>query len=280
MMWFSRLKHWNEEKIPCALCTIVKTSGSTPREPGTKMTVNENGEIAGTVGGGALEHDCIARALEVIRTGKPQLQEYNQSGEEWTSSADNLPKSAICGGKTTVFIEPVYPEKKLEIVIYGAGHIGEKLAAFCRILGWSCRVFDDREEFLTEEKYPEADLIRGDFKDIRKSYCPGASSFCVIMTYGHQHDQDVLEQLLRIEEIPYIGMIGSRAKVVQSLRMMQEKSLEISDRVYSPVGLNIGTREPADIALAVAAEIRAVIQGCEISHMRIIPENLKNSNGV
>ncbi|MDD2715075.1 MAG: XdhC family protein [Candidatus Wallbacteria bacterium] len=267
-MWLSRLNHWLSEKIPCALVTIISIEGSTPREPGAKMTVNVKGEIAGTVGGGALEHDCIARAIESIKSGKTLIHEYKLDGGEWVSTADGKEKKALCGGRTTVFIEPVYPDKALEVLIFGAGHIGEQLAKYCAILSWPCKVFDDRPEFLTKEKYPEAELILGEFTKISDKIKPEAQSYCVIMTYGHVHDQEVLEQLLRIPEIPYIGMIGSRAKVAVSLQMMEKKGLKIGPRVYTPIGFNLGVREPAEIALAISAEIKAVQEGVQIRHMR------------
>ncbi len=265
-MWLKSLNEWKSKGIPCAIATIIRAEGSTPRQAGAKMVVNLLGDIAGSVGGGAVEYECIRLAETAIKENKPILKGFSLQGE--TDGANILPCNGICGGTVTVFIEPIIGRK--EIVLFGAGHIAEKLGKLCAILEIPFRVFDDRKEYLTEERFPDAgELICGDFKQIDKALTPGASSYCVIMTYGHMHDEVCLEQLIKYPEIAYIGMIGSPKKVSIIAENLGSRDVLLDDRVYSPIGLRIGRNFPQDIALSVVAEIMLLMEGGELSHFRI-----------
>jgi xanthine dehydrogenase accessory factor len=268
-MWLERLHEWVEQGRPCALAMIIEAQGSTPRGPGSTMAVNASGDIAGSVGGGAVEQRCVAAAQDVIASGVPKLLRFTLNGKEWTVEGVRQ-DYGVCGGTVAVFIEPVLPPK--ELVAFGAGHVSRSLGRLAQALGMPFRVYDDRPGFAAPEHFPGArQTLLGPYDDLAAHIRLGPSSFCVILTHGHAHDETVLEQLLRIPALPYIGMIGSATKVRRTFELMRARGVEPDQRVYSPVGLALGGALPEDIALAILAEVRMVLQGGSGGHLRIPP---------
>jgi xanthine dehydrogenase accessory factor len=269
-MWLGRLHEWAGLGVPCALATIVETKGATPRGPGSKMAVSATGEIAGSVGGGTVELRCIAEAKEVIESGSPRLLHFTLEGDH--RSADSAPEDyGICGGTLSIFIEPVLPP--MEVVAFGAGHVARSLASLCSALGMPFRVYDDRPSYPTQEHFPNAkETLLGSFDDLAGHIRLSAASHCVILTHGHAHDGKVLEQLLQIPSLPYIGMIGSPGKVQQTFAALERKGLRPDGRVFSPVGLALGGGLPSDIALSILAEIRLLQNSGSGKHLRLEPK--------
>lgn len=268
-MWLQRLNDWVAEGRPCALATIVAAEGSTPRGPGSKMAVDAEGQSAGTVGGGAVEHHCVGAAREVIATGEPRLVRFVLNGETWAVQDDRR-DFGVCGGSVTIFIEPVLPP--MEVVIFGAGHVGESLGRLCAAMKVPYRVYDDRPGFPTPERFPEArSTVLGAYADLPQRITLGRASWCVILTEGHAHDETVLAKLLRNPDLPYIGMIGSRSKVGHSFAKVRALGAEPDHRVYSPIGLGLGGRTPEDIALSILAEIRKLHFTGPGGHLRVPP---------
>src|SRR5512140_472939 len=131
-----------------ALCTVVKSEGSTPRHVGSKMLVYPDGHFIGTVGGGDLEHRVIDEAWMAMGDGKGRLLHYNMSDP---SRGD----PGVCGGQVEVFVEPILPPPML--VVVGAGHVGKAVAHLAKWLGFRVAVSDDRPEFCNKEANPDAD---------------------------------------------------------------------------------------------------------------------------
>ncbi len=268
-MWLGRLHEWASQGMACALVTIVEAEGSTPRGPGSKMAVSASGEIAGSVGGGAVEHHCVQAAKEVMESGLPRLLRFVMDGTEWTVEGDSKDFGA-CGGAVSVFIEPILPP--VELVAFGAGHVAESLGRLCAALGMPFRVYDDRPEFPTPERFPQArERVVGSYEELSRHIHLGPASYCVILTQGHVHDETVLEQLLRIPSLPYIGMIGSPIKVRHSFAQVRGKGVPPDARVFSPVGLALGGGLPGDIALSILAEVRMLLFGGQGRHLRVSP---------
>jgi xanthine dehydrogenase accessory factor len=268
-MWLKGIEKWRAEGVPCALVTIIESTGFTPRKAGSNMAVNIAGETAGSVGGGAVELQCIELAKEAIARETCITQRFvsKGEGEEWKPSEQEN-ALGICGGTLTVFIEPIVLEP--ELVIFGGGHIGLYLGRLCEVLEMPYRVFDDREEFVDAGRFPGArDLVCAPFTDIARHIALSDRSYCVIMTYGHEHDEEVLEQLLKVSEIPYIGMIGSPNKAGVLIRNIRHRGGVIDNRLYCPIGLRIGRNQPQEIALSVMAEVILLMRGGSPGHMRI-----------
>jgi len=268
-MWLNAITEWRQKGISCALVTIIGSTGSTPRKAGAKMAVSEKGEAAGSVGGGTVELHCIALAKEAIAldTCITRMFVSRGDGEEWTLSVQD-DALGLCGGTLTVFIEPLIPEP--ELVIFGGGHIGLSLGRLCAVMEMPYRVYDERAEYVDPGRFPEAsDLVCASFADIASHIQLSGRSYCVVMTYNHEHDEEVLEQLLKNCEIPYIGMIGSATKTGALIKNIRQRGGVIDRRLYCPVGLHIGRNLPQEIALSIMAEIMLLMRGGSPDHMRV-----------
>lgn len=266
-MWLNKINEWKRQGIPCAIVTIVKAEGSVPRGVGSKMVISELNEIAGSVGGGPVEHISRIEAIKCIKNNVCICLDFSLNGDLWQVTADKTVQG-LCGGALTVFIEPIVA--KPEVVIFGGGHIGEKLSKFCEILNLPYRVFDNRDEFASVERFASAvERICKPYDSLSESIRLTRTSYCVILTHGHAHDQICLEQLVRNKEVPYIGMVGSKSKMQVIVDDLRSRGGSVDDRVYSPIGLKIGRGVPEEIALSIIAEIMLIINGGSLEHMRI-----------
>ncbi len=231
-----------------ALATIISSDGSTPREQGTKMLIRQDGSIEGTVGGGLMEKMVREEAEKVIENGIPKMVHFDLTGRE--------KEGMICGGVATVYIEAIVP--KTAVYIMGAGHIGFYLARMAKMADFRVVVCDNRPEYANQERFPDADDIKADEYDlIFPTLSVSPSSFIVIVTHGHAHDQIALEWALSTKA-RYIGMIGSRKKTRQVFDNLIARGFsgeDIEKRVHSPIGLNIKAETPAEIAVSIMAEI-------------------------
>ncbi len=238
-----------QENTPVALATVVEVSGSTPARKGAKMLIYPDGSIKGTIGGGSMEAAVIEEGKNSIEKGLSRFLEYKLNQEE----AAGL--GMVCGGNVSVFVEPWLAGP--ELIIVGAGHISQYLAPLAKMLDFQVVIIDDREEFACEENFPQADKIMVD--DIGKSlaeYPVFAHHYLVIVTRGHQFDEIALEQVLS-KDAAYLGMIGSRNKIEKIFNDLRDKGIpeEWLQKVYAPIGLDLGGNRPSEIALSIAAQL-------------------------
>ena len=241
-----RVKDEGEE---AALVTVVSATGSTPREEGAKMLVKPDGTILGTIGGGNLEAQVIEEAIKVMKQGRPKRLHFALTAKE----ADEV--GMVCGGELEVFIEPILSPPTL--YLFGGGHISLSLAKMGKLLGFKIAVIDDRAEFASPDRFPEADILLAE--DFAKSFPKlkiDKSSYIVIVTRGHQHDELVLEWAVGTPA-KYIGMIGSKTKVEAIFSHLLTKGIsrEQLDRVHAPIGLEIDAQTPEEIAVSILAEV-------------------------
>ena len=231
-----------------ALVTVVSASGSTPREEGAKMLVRPDGSIIGTIGGGSLEAQIIKEAVKVIRQGKPKhLHRSLTAGE--------AEEGMICGGDLEVFIEPILTPPAL--YIFGGGHIALSLTRMGKLCGFNITVIDDRAEFAHAERFPEAEVIFAEgFTESFPLVKIDKSSYIVIVTHGHQHDEVVLEWAVGTPA-RYIGMIGSKTKNDTIFTHLLARGIprEQLDRVHAPIGLEIEAQTPEEISVSILAEV-------------------------
>lgn len=152
-----------------------------------------------------------------------------------------------------------------ELVVVGAGHIAQPMAHIGALLGYRVIVLDDRPDFATRERFPEADrLIRADFSDPFADVVLHDRSYLLLVTRGHKYDYECLIRALRADPTPaYIGMIGSRRRVRATYVQLLDEGIPRSlvDRIHAPVGLDIGAETPEEIAVAVAAELILLDRG-------------------
>ncbi len=217
------------------------------------MLVYADGTILGTVGGGLLEAKIREEALRCLHDRTPRLLELTLDDK----SADGI--GVLCGGMVKVFVEPIVGAST--VYVFGGGHIAVPLVEFAKALEFGVVVVDDREEFANRTRFPLADTVKfGDFAEVVKTTDFLLDDCVVIITRGHQHDEVVLKECLSKNRLPgYIGMIGSKEKVAATFSHLKQHgvSKELLARVKAPIGLDIGARTPAEIALSIMAEITA-----------------------
>ena len=203
---FEEITRIRREGVEAALATVVSGEKGSPGKSGFRMLVYSDGRILGTVGGGLLEAHVREEALRCIGDKKPRLVEFTLDEE------NGVGIGAICGGKIKVFVEPIQSISTL--YIFGGGHIAVPLVQFAKALDFTVIIVDDRQEFANKDRFPNADEVRfGDFSQVINSIEFHESDYVVIITHGHEHDEEVLKECLSKRKVPgYIGMIGSRAK--------------------------------------------------------------------
>jgi len=160
---------------------------------------------------------------------------------------------------TEVLVEPVIPKPLL--LIAGGGHIGQALALQASLVGFDVTVIDDRHEFTEHVLYPEGTTTYCD--DIPQKIAAlsvGDDTYVVLVTRGHKLDAETLEACINAP-VAYVGMIGSRRKVALIRKNFIESGIataEQFDRVFTPIGLNIGAVTVPEIAASITAELIAV----------------------
>jgi xanthine dehydrogenase accessory factor len=242
---------------PAALVTVVSTEGSTPQRAGAKMVVFGDGRLVGTIGGGCVEAEMARCAWRVMETRLPETASYDLTPDE--AGEDGL----ICGGRMRVFIEPI--EGAPTLCLFGAGHVAQPLAEMARRVGFRVEVADDRVKFANAERFPGARIVVAEtFSDAARQMTLGPNTYAVVVTRGHKGDAEALESVLG-KGLRFVGMIGSKAKVVRVLSALHEKGARREDlaEVHSPVGLKIGATSPEEIAVSILAEMIAVRRGAD-----------------
>ena len=167
----------------------------------------------------------------------------------------NLHNPAASEQKATVMLDPYLPPS--ELIILGGGHIAVPLSTIGKILGYRVTVVDDRPDFVSKGRFPDAArAICCFFSDIEKHLTLGPASSVVIITRGHQHDRECLRLLLKYP-LAYLGMIGSRRKVELLRQQVLEEGIDAAklEQVYMPIGLDIGAQTPGELAVSIAAEL-------------------------
>lgn len=237
-----------------ALITIVKASGSTPRKEGARMLVSADRSISGTIGGAAVERIAIDHALEAIRTRDASRLELNLNDQESTETG------MICGGSVELLIEPFGREARL--FLFGAGHVAEPTARLARELGFRVIVLDERPEWATVERFPGCEVRVDRLEELAESIQPTQDDFIAIMTHCHADDYRVVTRVIG-KPCRYLGLIGSRKKSVEiRQRLAGERfSSEQISRLTCPIGLEIGSHTPMEIAVAIAGQIVKVRNG-------------------
>jgi xanthine dehydrogenase accessory factor len=236
----------------CALATIVQVRGSIPSFESAKLLVREDGSMVGTIGGGCVEAEVWNAAREVIATEKPKHMNFSLGQD---AAYDN---GLICGGQLDVFVEPVIPQPAA--YIFGAGHISKSLSKVADLAGFRTIVIDDREMFANRDRFPEADEIHAEeYESVFSKLPVNETSYIVIVTRGHRDDMRVLKWAVETSA-RYIAMIGSKRKVINVIRELEKEGIPANafERIFAPMGFEIGAVTPEEIAVSVVAEMIAV----------------------
>ncbi len=236
----------------CALATIVQVNGSIPSYESAKLLVREDGSMLGTIGGGCVEAEVWNVARDVMETEKPRHLNFSLGQD---AAYDN---GLICGGQLNVFVEPVLPQPMA--YIFGAGHISKSLCQIASMAGFATAVIDDRDSFANRERFPHADEIHAaEYETIFPKLEVNETTYIVIVTRGHRDDMRVLRWAVSTNA-RYIAMIGSKRKVIGVVKELEKEGVprESFERIFSPMGFEIGAVTPEEIAVSVVAEMIAV----------------------
>ncbi|MFZ5515215.1 MAG: XdhC family protein [Candidatus Zhuqueibacterota bacterium] len=246
-----RVAFLKKSQMTFCIVTVVESAGATPRKAGARAIIFPDRSLEGTVGGGAIEQEAISVALAVLADKKPCLKRYDLDALETDAM--------ICGGAMTLYFEPVLPDRLL--TIFGGGHVGRALARVAHEAGWLIRVVDEREGIFETNLFPErSQLIREPFAEFIDRNEFGQNDWIAIVTPKHKNDEQVLEGVIH-SSAAYIGMMGSPKKVKETMANLLQKGIPQSllDAVYAPVGLNIATETPGEIAVSIVAEMLAIL---------------------
>ena len=252
---FQEIVWLRREGRKAALATVVKWLGSTPRRDHAKMLVFQDSSTMGSIGGGSTEAEVVEEARRVLETEKASLTKFTLTKE--AAARDGL----ICGGTVEVFVEPILPDPK--VLLMGGGHLAQAIAEAAQRVGFRVSVVDDRASFANPKRFPEVEeTIVAPFEESLDAIDVNENSFILIVTRGHGYDQVVLEKAIQTPA-RYVGLVGSRRKIRIILKNLLDKGIppEAFARLYAPIGLEIGSETPQEIAVSVVAELIALRKG-------------------
>ncbi len=245
---YHALAELDKKNESAALCTVIKSEGSTPRHVGSKMLVFSDGKFIGTVGGGELENRVIKAALDSLNSGKAETLSYSMA-----DPARGDP--GVCGGQVEVFVEPIFPPPTL--VVIGAGHVGKAVVHLAKWLGFHVVACDDRVEFCTPEVIPNADAYYPVTMDKLAEHIKIDNRTILILTTRSSNVDAAGIAPLLDSAAAYIGVIGSRRRWATTVNALKEKGIpdEKIARVHSPMGLELQAETPQEIAVSILAEV-------------------------
>ena len=195
-----------------------------------------------------------------LKTGETKIIE-NEDNKVF--KAGKLTKKSFLNINENKFYDVIFPINNL--LILGAGYIGQSVYEIASFLDFNITVYDDREAFANQERFPKARNVKaGNYKDLLNKYPFNNTTYVVIATRGHLYDIDCLRNILN-RPYAYLGCIGSRQKIktVKNI-LLKEGFLKTKiENVYSPIGLDIGAEMPEEIAISILAQIIGVKSGKE-----------------
>ncbi len=212
--------------------------------PGSKYVTDGEGRLDASTGDEALDSAISIAAVEALRKRKPSRIVH--SGTD---------------GELEVYVEPY--EAPLELVICGAGHIAIPLCKAATFAGYRVTVIDDRADYASRKRFPDAEaVIADDFEPALARTRITTSTAIVLITRGHRYDWDCVRAISGRPAF-YVGMIGSRRRVKAAMLGLEQEGVarETLERMFAPIGLDIGAQTPEEIAIAIVAEIILVRSG-------------------
>lgn len=301
---------WEEKGLQAALVTVLQTWGSSPRQAGAHMAVNDKSEFSGSVSGGCVESAVILEALEVIQSKKSRRISYGVSDD----IAINV--GLACGGEIEIFITPIrWPDIRpiltaikegepswyqidldeqgvirpylgdtvppqtphldkissplkvilhspsdSEVIIVGGVNISQHLIDFSKLLGYKTTIVDPRKAFANPQRFPHADRILNLWpEEAFNKIGISASTAIVILTHDDKIDLPAIKLAVESQAF-YVGALGSKKTQARRKNTLQKLGVpsEKLSRIYGPIGIDLGAKNPLEIALAIMAEITSV----------------------
>jgi len=228
-----------------ALVTVVKATGGHIGTLGNKVLIWLDKAPIGELATGSLTSQIMEDARQCLSVRKSQLLTYQDES-----------------GTLDIFVE--IQRRPPTLFIVGAGHVALPLAQLGKLIDFEVVVLDDRPMYANRQRFPMADRVLAQpFRETLRDWPIDNDTFIVLVTRGHSHDVECLLEVLD-SPVRYIGMIGSKRRVKAVFELLeQEQGIDPAkfDRVYAPIGLDIGAENPAEIAIAVISEVISVYRG-------------------
>jgi len=232
--WLEALAERRREGEDCVLATFIKTDGVIQKR--ALMVPNPSG----------WNPDDLETLRDII--GIEPSQDLHKA-----LNRHQTRRITTAGGE--LILEPIAGIPAL--VIFGGGHVSKHLSKAASLAGFRVTVVDDREQYANPGRFPEAArTIALPFDQAVKELAVSSSTFIVIVTRGHRSDEEILEQVI-LTEAGYIGMIGSKRKVLATYQNLMERGVPADElrRVFAPVGLEIGAVTAEEIAISIVAQL-------------------------
>lgn len=246
-MLFKTCSELESKSESFVLITMTKVRGSAPQDLGAKCIVTEQGLYQGTVGGGKVEAAAIKYAQSMLEEKNTAL-----SNVTWNLQKDI---GMTCGGEVSFLFEP-FISNQWPIAIFGAGHVCQALTRLLETLNCSVTCIDNRKQWLEKLNKKTNTIHAENMSEVVKQLDP--KSFIISMTQGHASDVPILFEVFKtLPDCPFIGVIGSKVK---GIRIKDElKQMGVSDdflnKLLVPIGLDIGSNAPAEIAVSITAQL-------------------------
>jgi xanthine/CO dehydrogenase XdhC/CoxF family maturation factor len=310
---------------PAALATLLTVAGSSYRRPGARLLLTAGGRRLGSISGGCLEEDLLARARRVLETGRAETVVYDTTSENdlvwgvglgchgvvkllveklpprpawaaWVAAefavrrpvellvvhggenahdfgtrlARDPAANSVAVDRAHLYREIVRPPPAL--AIFGAGDDAQPLARLAHELGWRVTVADPRAAFATAERFPTAaTLVVAPAEHLAERAGLDDTTLAVVMTHHYVHDVPLLRALLP-RPLAFLGLLGPRKRAEKILADLAAEGAAITAeqraRLHAPVGLDLGADAPEQVALAILAEMQAVLAGREPRPLR------------
>lgn len=237
-----------------ATVTVIEVRGSAPQDPGAMMLVRADGSTVGTIGGGTVEELSREAAVEALEEDEPRT-------EHWELRPDGN-TGMVCGGEMSVFINVHQGDKQL--IIAGGGHIARPLSRLAETMGYEVFVIDDREEYATDERFPNATTYHGDYDEGIEHVGITDNTAVAVATRSGTFDRRASRVALEGGAF-YVGIVASEQKADHIREQLRENDNDVDEslleQIRSPVGLDLGGGDPEDVALSIMAEIHMVRNG-------------------
>lgn len=257
----STAQAWLTASRAAMLVQVSDARGSVPREAGTRMLVAAD-EVSGTIGGGHLEWQAIARAREMLVDGAPPQSIHYPLGPSL---------GQCCGGAVTLSFERLqaahlaaWPREvaRFHLQLYGAGHVGRAIARSLATLPVQVDWIDERDDAfpsaLLDGAWPaHIRTLAVDAVEDEVRHAP-SGAFYLVLTHQHDLDLRITEAILRRNDFAFFGLIGSKTKKQRFIHRLEERGVPHAaiERMVCPIGLpGITGKEPEVIAVAVVAQL-------------------------
>ena len=259
MNWIEAIATLNAQAQGYVLVTVLETKGSSPRDTGTKMVVSADKSFD-TIGGGALEHECIKMAQAFLtpspRSASPLPKERGLKTQHTQSFNLGKDLKQCCGGVVKVFFE-VFPASNFNIVLFGAGHIAKSLIKILEEVDCQVSWFDSRPELFPKivASHIQKQVMTQPERAVES--CK-SNSYFLVMTHDHALDQQLCETILSRADSRYCGLIGSASKGLKFRQRLIRKGYtqQELEALTCPVGLSsLTSKKPMEIAVSMSAAL-------------------------